>query len=225
MIDYHIHSDYSDGDQSLKEIRSTAIRRNLTSIAITDHITSEGKFMYLRHTKPPRPFIEYIKNIKKISMDSKIKIYAGVEISDFLPPNAPILKDFSKVDLILIETQKPRGINPKSFDPFQRAVFIKNQFTDIPVGLAHPTIDFIEKNIKKFTKNEIFLELNGDKISRYNSNIDRTFNRLKRIISHHPKLKLSIGSDAHQIYMIGGVKQIWNFVLYNDFLDRLILYP
>ena len=37
MFDYHIHSDYSDSDQTLKQILNQARQRNLEAIALTDH--------------------------------------------------------------------------------------------------------------------------------------------------------------------------------------------
>lgn len=224
MIDYHIHSDFSDGDMSIEEIVSTATRRKLDAIAITDHISSDGKFMYLRHTKPPLPLKTYMNKIKSISIDTKLKVFAGVEISDFADSGDPIAPEFSQMDLILVETQKPRGPTNPNFDPIARAKTIKNQFKNIPVGLAHPTIDFVKKNIDKFVKHNIFLELNGDKLSRNHTNLDSVFKKLKNLILKNKELRISIGSDAHQIYMIGSVKPIWNFIQTNDFLNRIIFY-
>ena len=40
--DYHIHSDYSDSDQTLKQILNQARQRNLEAIALTDHDCVEG---------------------------------------------------------------------------------------------------------------------------------------------------------------------------------------
>ncbi|MHA1310676.1 MAG: PHP domain-containing protein [Candidatus Helarchaeota archaeon] len=225
MIDFHIHSEYSDGDQTLEEIVSTAKRRQLEAIAITDHISHDGTFMYLRNTEPPRPLSEYIRNIKKISKETGFKIYIGAEISDFSSPSIPLIKEFSNMDLILVETQKPRGPTDPNFDPIKRAVSIKKQFKNIPVGLAHPEIDFIEHNIDSFGNNEIFLELNGDKLSRTNSPLQTLLNKIKTLLINNPNIKISIGSDAHQIFMIGSITPIWNFIVNNDFLDKLILFP
>jgi histidinol phosphatase-like PHP family hydrolase len=224
MNDYHIHSDFSDGDMSIEEIVSTAMRKKLDAIAITDHISSDGKFMYLRHTRPPLPLKTYMNKIKSVSKNTKLKIFIGVEISDFADTREPIAPEFSQMDLILVETQKPRGPTNPNFDPIARAKTIKDQFKNIPVGLAHPTIEFVEKNIEKFVNNDIFLELNGDKLSRNHTKLDSVFEKLKTLIMDNKELRISIGSDAHQIFMIGSVKPIWDFIQTNDFLDRIILY-
>ena len=42
MIDLHIHSNYSDGSDSIEEIVAQACALKLTQIAITDHNTMEG---------------------------------------------------------------------------------------------------------------------------------------------------------------------------------------
>jgi len=225
MIDYHIHSEFSDGDQTISEIISVAKRRKLESIAITDHIDSNGVFMYLRDTRPPKSFKEYVNTIRYYSKKTNYKIYVGIEISDFTPPETPLNPEFSLVDLILIETQKPRGPTDENFDPIKKALFIKKQFGEIPVGLAHPTIEFIEKNIEKFEKYDIFIELNGDKLSRTYNKLDDCLKTISQLLNEHKKVKLSIGSDAHQIYMIGSVNNIWNFIVKNNFVERLILYP
>ncbi|MHA1270069.1 MAG: PHP domain-containing protein [Candidatus Helarchaeota archaeon] len=224
MIDYHIHSDYSDGDQTIEEIIEKAKRKRLDQIAITDHISCDGNFMFLRHTDPPKPLKQYIREIREKSRILNYNVLVGVEISDFTDIETPLSPYFSEMDIILIETQKPRGPTDKSFDPIKKAIYIKNKFPNIPVGLAHPTIEFIENNIRRFDINNIFLELNGDKLSRsFNNSLDELLLMIKNILELNKNVKISVGSDAHQIYMVGSVEPIWNFLEKNKFLDRLIL--
>lgn len=62
VIDLHIHSNYSDGSLSPKEIVDESIRSGLSSIAITDHNTIKG-------------------SLEAISLNSKnIKILSGIEL-------------------------------------------------------------------------------------------------------------------------------------------------
>ncbi|MHA1377543.1 MAG: PHP domain-containing protein [Candidatus Helarchaeota archaeon] len=224
MIDYHIHSIFSDGDQTIEEIIKTAIRRKLSAVAITDHCDTNGKFMYLRDTKPPRPLSEYINKIKEISKHSTIKLYLGVEISgssnnkEFSYP-----KEFNMMDFILVETFFPQNPYSTKFDPLKYAIQLKKNL-DIPVGLAHPTITHIENYFEIIKKNDIFIELNSDKLLSNPSEKKHIFNRLKKLLSCC-KVKISVGSDAHIIFLIGGVQEIWDFVIENDFYDRLILKP
>ncbi|NVM30656.1 MAG: hypothetical protein HWN65_17585 [Candidatus Helarchaeota archaeon] len=51
-----------------------------------------------------------------------------------------------------------------------------------------------------------------------------TIPRASWIILHSTsKVQLSIGRDAHIIFLIGAMKPIWEFMVANDFLKRLIL--
>ncbi|MFX1450166.1 MAG: PHP domain-containing protein [Promethearchaeota archaeon] len=224
MIDYHIHSYFSDGDQTIKEILTTAIRRKLTAIAITDHCDANGKFMYIRDTKPPRPLIEYISEVRTISENSPLKVYLGLEITAFQNDETIIFPaEFNSLDFILIETFFPQKSYFTEFDPIKFAIHLKSR-VKIPVGLAHPTISHIENNFDEIEKNDIFIELNSDKLISKPQEKEDIFNRLKKLLTDS-KVKISVGSDAHIIFLIGSVKEIWNFIISNNFKNRLILPP
>lgn len=224
MIDYHIHSYFSDGDQTIEEIISTAVRRNLTAIAITDHCDINGKFIYLPSTSPPHPIKDYILEIRSASRNSILKIYLGIEISIFSSfENVKCPIEFNSMDFILIETFPARTPHIVKFDPLKYAIQLKEN-VQIPVGLAHPTLTYIENNFKTIEKNDIFIELNSDKLIPKPNEKEKIFNQLAKIIISS-KIKISIGSDAHIIFSIGGVKDIWNFLMENEFQDRLILPP
>lgn len=103
MIDFHIHSYFSDGDQTPKEILEVALRRRLSAIAITDHCDISGRFMYLRDVSEPRPLHEYIDEIQGLLPNEFVQIFVGLEICNFSKPtNYP--PEFSKLDFLLVET-------------------------------------------------------------------------------------------------------------------------
>lgn len=224
MIDFHIHSYFSDGDQTIKDIVSTAVRRKLSAVAITDHCDTKGNFMYIRDTKPPRPLKEYISEIRNIKKKSSIKIYLGLEISGssnnkkFTYP-----KEFEMMDFILVETFFPQNPYSTKFDPLKYAIQLKNKIK-IPVGLAHPTITHIENNLELIEENDLFIELNSDKLISKPTEKEEIFRRLLNFLKRN-KAKISIGSDAHIIFLIGAVHEIWNFVVKNNLENRLILSP
>ena len=224
MIDYHIHSYFSDGDQTIEEIISTAERRKLTAIAITDHCDANGKFMYIRDTKPPRPLKDYISEFRSASKTAPLKVYLGLEVTSF-ENNEDILipTEFNSLDFILVETFFPQKSYITEFNPIKYAIQLKSK-VKIPVGLAHPTITHIENNFDLIEKNDIFIELNSDKlISKPYEKVD-IFKRLKKLLNSS-NVKISVGSDAHIIFLIGGVKEIWDFIIMNNFKNRLILSP
>lgn len=67
LIDMHTHTNYSDGELSPEELINLAIKRNIGTMAITDHDTIEG-----------------IKHIDK-SKYNNIKIINGIELSAKVP--------------------------------------------------------------------------------------------------------------------------------------------
>ncbi|MHA1298068.1 MAG: PHP domain-containing protein [Candidatus Helarchaeota archaeon] len=224
MIDYHIHSYFSDGDQTIDEIISTAARRNLSAIAITDHCDTSGKFLYIRDTKPPRPLTEYISEIRSSAEKSPLKVYLGIEVTGF--SNSETLNypsAFNLMDFILVETFFPQNPYSTKFDPIKYAIQLKHKLK-IPVGLAHPTITHIENNFELIKKHDIFIELNSDKLISNPSEKKQIFDRLLDLLKSS-KIKISVGSDAHIIFLIGGVRTIWEFIQENNLESRLILTP
>ena len=63
-IDTHIHSTYSDGTSSVKEIVKDAKSKNLALISLTDHNTFNG-----------------IEDLRKYSKENGVRAIAGIEIS------------------------------------------------------------------------------------------------------------------------------------------------
>ncbi|NHI91273.1 MAG: PHP domain-containing protein [Candidatus Lokiarchaeota archaeon] len=222
MFDFHLHSIYSDGDEDIATILRTALRRGLKAIAITDHADAQGKFMYLRTVEEPKPLSAYINEIKQVRKDSPIPIYIGLEICEFssnYEENIPIL--FNSLDFILVETFAVQNPSANRFNPLKEAIKLKEIFS-IPIGLAHPNIDYIVVNIDEIEKNNIFLELNSDKLFRDPIGKDNTIKKLKDAIELHPNIKLSVGSDAHIMFTIGAIKDVMDFIVANDFMDKII---
>jgi len=220
MIDFHIHSYFSDGDQSPQEILDIAIRRKLSAIAITDHCDSLGQFMYLRNTSNPRLLREYIDEIRNLPIDKGIEVFIGLELCNFsdslaFPP------EFSEMDFLLVETFPIKPLKTP-FNPIEKAQQLKEKYS-FPIGLAHPNLQHIEQNIEQIDQYSLFIELNFDKLISHPQEKDRIFTRTAELLESTSKVQISIGSDAHIIFLIGAVKPIWEFVVKHDFLNRLIL--
>ena len=78
MYDFHIHSQYSDGEDSIQEIIRKSIKNSIKKIGISDHwktrrYTSD---FYVNNVE------KYFNDIDKIRMNYKndIKVYIGLEI-------------------------------------------------------------------------------------------------------------------------------------------------
>ena len=68
----------------------------------------------------------------------------------------------------------------------------------------------------------IFLELNSDKLFRDPTGKESTIEKLKSNLEKHRKIQLSVGSDAHILFMIGAIKDVMDFIVANDLVDRII---
>lgn len=101
--DIHIHSSWSDGDDSVRAIAENAIRHDLSLVGICDHYPAgEGGFVSGDHLS------EYVSDINDTAREyeGKVKIIKGVEI-----PCQLLLYDSEKIsmealndlDYILIE--------------------------------------------------------------------------------------------------------------------------
>ncbi|NVM52430.1 MAG: hypothetical protein HWN66_01920 [Candidatus Helarchaeota archaeon] len=119
---------------------------------------------------------------------------------------------------------KPPAQTPqyKPFNPVEEAIKLKNEFS-LPVGLAHPTLYDIEQNIDQIDQYNLFIELNIDKLLVPAAKQNHILQRIAELLHSTSKIQLSIGSDAHTIFLIGAVKPIWDFVVENNFHNRLIL--
>ena len=67
-VDWHIHTDWTDGDESVRSIIDGSIREGLISIAFTEHIRRESDY-----------FDSFLVEIDEERRKNSIQVYAGVE--------------------------------------------------------------------------------------------------------------------------------------------------
>jgi len=206
--DYHLHSNWSDGLNSIEEIVQKSINMGLTSIAITDHMRESSIY-----------FDDYLYAIRNFNTDN-LKIYCGFEAK---------IKNFSGDIDVKQEVVTRADIAVASVHRFP----IKGElYTSADVGckssqdiefelsmnaisrggfnvLGHPggmsiskfsTFDryYFEEIIKACKKNNIAFDFNG----RYHINHVEILVELLRV--YNPRV--SIGSDSHDIKYLG----LWN---------------
>lgn len=230
--DFHMHTVFSDGDNSILEMIETCVERGIKHMAITDHITSEGFFTHTFQAPGLSHNIEsYLKtlSINKQKFAHEICIYPGVEIAtDFLPNSnksgatedrlSDKLEFFS---LLLIEGWFIS-------DPVQSALNLKEYINmlglnHITVGIAHLDYSSLSINIfKTLIENGIAIEFNDDKFS---INTQNAFLALYRHCEEDIKehLKILIGTDAHMRDHVGYHPEIDNFIFDNELQDHIII--
>jgi|SRR3989344_3067051 len=204
--DLHLHSNFSDGENSLEEMMQSAISLGYTKIAFTDHVRIET--MWLQ---------EYVKEIKRLQGKYKkeIEILAGVEAKVInlkgeldLPPDFP-----EEINLILASFHRmPKGeriyFTPEEILADKKTVLeywskamlnvLKNPKADI---IAHPT-SFLDKYaiiLPETLKQKISQEAKlNNKIFEINLKYHCPDEEFISILKEH-NVKLSYGSDSHSV--------------------------
>jgi HisJ family histidinol phosphate phosphatase len=209
MLDYHMHTTFSDGKNSIKEMIDTAEKLGLKTIAITDHIWRNSDW-----------FDEYFELIKKENIDRSLNILVGFE-AKALSINGEIdatneMCNSSDMRIGAIHRIPEGNILNKyltreciSNDP-QNAYknwlqttknMIKNKHLDV---VAHPCMALIKYNLEAKEKDihSLFVL-----VKKYNKKLEisnrykKSNNLLIKILITNPNFLsyISYGSDAHSI--------------------------
>jgi len=215
--DFHLHSTWTDGKNTVQEIVNTASKKGIKSIAITDHIRKKSTY-----------FKDYEKEIKSLNEINDINIYTGFEakISDFSGNIDVSDKVVKSVDVAIASVHRfPLGNNLYKASEFKKEIaqeielelslaalnnggfnvlghaggMSEVQFREFPV-------EFYEEIILQCFKNKIAFDLSA----RYHI---RQLNVLYPLLRKYNPF-VSIGSDAHSIRSIGK----WNIQLKKDLL-------
>jgi DNA polymerase (family X) len=166
--DLHLHTDFSDGKNSVEEMVCGALKHGLSAIAITDHSPS---LLHRRYSNDSYFHKQHeIIDRLRIKYGAHISILKGIE-ADILPNGEVDLTAalFNKMDIVIaslhVELNQPREeITARLI----RA--IENPFVDIighPGGRLYPMADITdldwERVFRAAAYNQVALEINSDK--------------------------------------------------------------
>ncbi|MDD5773412.1 MAG: DNA polymerase/3'-5' exonuclease PolX [bacterium] len=198
--DFHVHSRYSDGSNSLREIAETGRKMGYEYIAITDHSQS----LHIAHGLKPEKLEEQIEEINTINKEiTGIKLLKGSEVN-IKSDGTLDLQDnlLKKLDIVIASIHS--GFKEDE-DMLTGRVLdaMDNPYVSI---FAHPTGRLIgerdayhiniEKVIKKAKEKNIALEINA-----YYTRLD--LNDINSRRAKEAGVKLAIGTDAHN------TEQLW----------------
>lgn len=201
-VDYHLHSTWTDGKNTVEEIVNKATENNLDSIAITDHIRKDSGY-----------FDDSYNEIIELRKKSSINIYSGFEakIEDF-HGNVDVLDSVTeKADIAIASVHRfPIGQKLFAAKNFSKeisqeielelslAAIKKQQFNVLGHAggmsiIAHQDfpVEFFEEIIIECKKNGIAFDFSG----RYHRNHVEVIGALLK--KHNPHV--SIGTDSHSI--------------------------
>ena len=220
-INLHIHSNYSDGRNSIKQIVKKSLKLGLDCIAITDHFTNSWKAGIIPTLNSIDKISDYLDEISNcqnyLTRNNKLlTLLKGIEID--LASTEQFIKIYikaDKFDLILFEY----------LQSYESIAFVKNiihhwrkQLSDkykLPIlGLAHfdPSL-FMLGNLDtliKFLKDyDIYFEFNSSYTSFYSPRYERFFEKLRDY-----EIPVAIGCDSHNLRTLDNYEEPLEMIKY-----------
>ncbi len=225
-INLHIHSNFSDGKNNIKQIVERALLTNLDFIAITDHFTDSWK-EWVSKLKDWDKINEYLTEISICQnyvrdKKKKLAILKGIEID--LSSSEKFIKLIKpdKFDLILFEyLQNIEGIAfVKNIINFWRGT--SKNIGNFPIlGLAHfdpsyfiyENLDILMSFLKEFN---IYFEFNPSYPNFYARKNQIFFDRLKET-----NIPVAIGCDSHSIKSLNNIEEPLEIICDYNLEDNL----
>lgn len=200
--DFQMHSRWSDGANSIREMAEQAARNGLKVIALTDHIGNLGVTNSLKRKR----FENYLKEIDKINRQSDITILKGAEIDIGKEGRLVVSQEMlKKLDIVLAAVHL--GYKGSEEEQTKRVCYaLENYPIDV---LAHPTGRKInereplslnmEKLFETAKQTNTFLEING---MPERMDLKDNYIRAAKEIG----CRFSLGSDAHSASQLACLK-------------------
>ncbi len=211
-INLHLHSNYSDGKNSIDSLVKRAVEKNLRAIAITDHLSNSWKARIIptlnSQTKLSN-YLEEISNVKQYLKDigEDLLVFEGIEIdldSDLRFITKLVNPNNFKV-ILLEGLESEEGVNFAK-NLIKNFKFNNSNFLFPLFGLAHfNPRHFIHTDysviLSLLKEHNLFLEINSSYIQYYSSKYSRFYKKIKEF-----NVPVSIGSDAH---MVSRLDDLW----------------
>ncbi len=191
--DFHVHTKYSDGDDTIEEIASAAKKIGYSFINICDHSKSE----HVAHGMEEERLLKQIEEIKEVRRKLKFNVFAGCEVDILkngeLDYDDEILK---KLDIVTVAVHS--GFKMSEKEMTERIITaLNNKYVKIfthPSGRLINRRDPYQVNMEKIfevaAKNKIALEIDA-----FPDRLDLTDINVKA--AKELGIKITIGTDAH----------------------------
>ena len=211
--DLHVHTDATDGENSLAEMADKAGRLGYEYIAITDH----SQRVSVAHGLSPQGVYRQLKKIEKLNSTMRgFTILTGIEV-DILEDGSLDLPDTVLMELDIVVCSVHYHLNlpfEKQTDRFLRAIDnpyckILGHLTGRLLGRRAACEFDVERVLQKAAKKGCFVEINAQP-----ERLDLPDNYYK--LGKELGIKFSIASDAHAVsdfryirYGIGQARRGW----------------
>ncbi|MBM7096516.1 DNA polymerase/3'-5' exonuclease PolX [Bacillus sp. H-16] len=197
--DLHMHTTWSDGAQSIREMVEANRERGYTHMAITDH----SKFLRVANGLSVERLKRQHEEVRKLNEEfSDFTIFTGIEM-DILPDGTLDYDDDILKDIDFVIASIHSGFNQKEDTIMKRLeTALRNPHVAM---IAHPTgrligrrdgypVD-IDRLIDLAKETETILELNANP-----NRLDLASEHLKK--AQEAGVKVAINTDAHRIDML-----------------------
>ncbi len=206
-----MHTRFSDGYYSPKEIILAASEKNIQEICITDHYST------MKPALSKFDLEDYFKEIKKLKNDPSVEIdvFTGIEVDMYSIHTFDELGKHNW-DLVLFEYVFN---TPEWRKNFQKVIVFKKNYPQLNVGLAHTRFSRVSETkldyvLNMLKKHKIIIELN----TSYNNYNDAWFNYL------NDEFLYSIGTDAHSKDRLGDIGPALYYLQSRDIPESQIIH-
>ena len=200
--DFHVHSNWSDGVHSLKDLAGFGREKGYEYMAVCDHTKS----LTVAGGLNEKELKEQIKEIRKINKGLKrFRLLAGTEV-DILKDGSLDIKDEVLKELDVVIAAIHSGFKQSKEELTGRMVkAMQNKFTTI---IAHPTGRLLGKRpAYELDFNEVFKAARDTntalEINAFPDRLD--LNDVNARTAKERKVMLSIGTDAHIMYQLNSM--------------------
>jgi DNA polymerase (family 10) len=194
--DLHVHTDWTDGQNTIKEMAEAAKKRGYKYIAICDHSPAVG----ITNGLDPQRVSQQMEQIKKLNKKFKnFKILTGIEVDIKADSKLDLPDDILKELDIVVAAVHTRFNQPQAEMTKRLIMAVENPNVDI---IAHPTGRLIgkrepydvdmDKLMDACLKNNKVLELNA-----YPERLD--LNDIHCRKAKEKGVKIAISTDAHSV--------------------------
>lgn len=203
-INLHIHSTYSDGTNSIREIIDKSVKLGLDYICITDHFTNSWKADIIPSLDTKEKIEDYLYEISEIQQEltnnrQKLTLLKGIEVDitssyDYITKMVSP-KDFDIILFEYLQNNEGIGFIKNILLSWEKGLNLQND--DCLFGLAHFDPSYFEYSSLEILVNflkeyNIFFEFNSTYPQFYSQRYKRFFTELRA-----NQILVSIGCDSH----------------------------
>jgi DNA polymerase (family 10) len=202
--DLHMHTDATDGRDTIRQMAEAALSRGLKYIAITDH----SKALAMANGLDDKRALEHIKRIRQVDreMEGKFRVLAGIEV-DILSDGAIDLDDSTLAQMDIVVASVHSAFNLPAAEMTDRILrALENPHVRI---LGHPTgRKVLSREPYAFSMDTILkraAEL-GVAVEHNASPARADLNDLNLRLAKQHGCKIAVNTDAHSTEELGQIR-------------------